>query len=445
MPAGPNQTKSGLGKFHRDFTYMPARAENGYMLAGPHRAEDDLRREVILVALEDRFSIARIPSLLHQAGCRVTVLGDPRAPVCYSRFVERMIPCPIDPPSAARALRELVSTCGANLPWVVFGDELALQAGILCRDEKWLSAIFPVDPFKSADMIFRKAAFMEAAAAANIPIPPMRVCRTVADALRAAEELQFPLFLKRDVDCAGAGVAQVKDKSKIVSVYQKLADTGPVVIQETIQGAVGKTNTLYHRGRLMCHTSAYATRTWPGEFGPSCIRQYFYDQGLEQIAADIGKITGFHGLCGFDWIHDSRTGKFIVIEFNGRVIATYHLGKHVHVSYERAVEDFLHDRVSVQRPYLRSGDHPIVHMFPQDIRRCISEKDVVGLTKWFTGFITTDMPWSDANLIVFFFLDFARLGRKRIGSYFRRLWSAPSFSTPSDPQPPLNSSRAAAG
>jgi predicted ATP-grasp superfamily ATP-dependent carboligase len=378
------------------------------------------RREVILFALEDRFSLARIPSLLYHAGCRVVVLGDPNTPVCSSRFVEKVIPCPIDPPSAAKALAQLIWQYGNSLPWVVFGDELALQAGILCREQKWLSKIFPVDPFKCADMIFRKAAFMEAAALGGIPIPPMRICTTVADAKKAAEDLNFPLFFKRDVDCAGAGVSLVSTKSGVVPTFQKLSDTGPVVIQEMIDGAVGKTNMLYSHGRLMCHTSAYATRTWPGKFGPSCIRKYFCDPQLERIAVDLGKLTGFHGLCGFDWVQDRRTGQFIVIEFNGRTIATYHLGKHVHVNYEAAIGDFLDGNATIREPWLHPGEAPIVHMFPQDVRRCITEYDLLGMAKWLIGSITTDMPWSDANLILFFYTDFIRLGYKRLRRFLRR-------------------------
>lgn len=389
------------------------------------------RREVILVALEDRFSLARIPSLLYHAGCRIVVLGDPETPVCASRFVEKVIPCPIDPPSAAKALTNLIWQYGHNLPWVVFGDELALQAGILCRDQKWLAKVFPVDPDKYADVIFRKAAFMEGAAVAGIPIPPMRVCRTAAEAKKAAEELKFPLFFKRDVDCAGAGVVLVSSHANVVPTFQKLSDTGPVVIQEMIKGAVGKTNMLYSHGELMCHTSAYATRTWPGKFGPSCIRKYFCDPRLEKVAADLGKVTGFHGLCGFDWVQDEKTGHFIVIEFNGRTIATYHLGKYVNVDYQRAVADFLHGNVTRQTPSLRPGHAPIVHMFPQDIRRCITEYDILGLAKWLVGGIKTDMPWNDANLIVFFYMDFVRLGYKRLRRFIRRRWK----HLPNQPMP----------
>jgi predicted ATP-grasp superfamily ATP-dependent carboligase len=378
------------------------------------------RHEVILVALEDRFSLARIPSLLYRSGCRVTVLGDPKAAVSASRFVERLVPCRVDPASAAEALGRLIGSYVQTLPWVILGDELALQAGIFCREQSWLQEIFPVDPWKSADVIFRKAAFMTAAAAAGIPIPPMRVCRSRAEALTAAQRLEFPLFFKRDVDCAGAGVRQIVDIADVGPAYDQLSDTGPVVVQQMIHGRVGKTNMLYSRGRLMCHTSAYAKRTWPGKFGPSCIREYFCDDRLEQIAAAIGAMTGFNGLCGFDWIQDDRTGQFFVIEFNGRAIATYHLGKHVGVSYERAVRDFLAGAFTVQHPRLITGTKPVIYMFPQDVRRCITDLDVVGLGKWLVGGVTTDMPWGDANLILFFFFEFARLGYKRVSRFIRR-------------------------
>ncbi|MGD0539968.1 MAG: hypothetical protein ABSB33_00485 [Tepidisphaeraceae bacterium] len=394
--------------------------------------------------MEDRFGLARIPSMLYRTGCRVTVLGDPNAPTSASRFIERMIPCPIDPPSAAKALSELVGTYRGQRPWIIFADELALQAGILCREQSWLKDAFPVDPWQSADMIFRKAAFMAAAEAARIPIPPMRVCRSRTEALAAAEQLELPLFFKRDVDCAGAGVVQVLADDDVGPTYDKLSDTGPVVVQQAIHGRVGKTNTLYSRGRLMCHTTAYAKRTWPGPFGPSCVREYFCDPRLEKIAESIGTMTGFHGLCGFDWVQDEKTGEFVVIEFNGRAIATYHLGKHVAVSYDRAVGDFLAGRFSVQHPRLITRDRPVIHMFPQDIRRCITDLDLIGLGKWLTGAVTNDMPWNDANLILFFFFGFVRLGYKRWRSFIRRRRGAAIPQSLQDPATRAASSHAMA-
>jgi carbamoylphosphate synthase large subunit len=389
------------------------------------------RRDAILFALENRFSLSRIPLMLHRAGCRVTLLGNPQSAVAASRFVHRMLPCPIDPPSAAKTLRKVMESHPGPLPWVVFGDELALQAGLLCKDQPWLKGVFPVDPSGPADAIFRKAAFMKAAQSAGIPIPAMRVCNSRSEATAAAAQLQFPLFFKRDLDCAGAGITQVNDPADVELAFENLSDTGAVVVQQKIHGRVGKTNTLYSHGRLMCHTSAYARKTWPGPHGPSCVREYFCHDELEKIAAAIGAMTGFHGLCGFDWIQDRETGRFLVIEFNGRPIATYHLAKYVGVHYAPAIRDFLAGRLTVQRPRMITSTRPVVHMFPQDVRRCITDWDFIGMAKWLVGDIITDTPWSDPNLVMFCYKSWAQLGYKRV----RRLIRRRSRRTPFAPSP----------
>jgi predicted ATP-grasp superfamily ATP-dependent carboligase len=386
------------------------------------------RRDVILFALENRYSMAPFPSMLHRTGCRVTVLGESKSCISTSRFVERIIPCSSDPTLAAQALRDLVGTYRDRLPWIIFADEPALQAGILCRDQPWLKDAYPVDPWRSADLIFRKSAFMIAAQAGGIPIPPTRICGSRDEALAAGQTLSLPLFLKRDVDCGGAGVVKVLHMDDVGSAYDKLADTGSVVVQQMVPGRLGKTNTFFSRGRLMCHTSSFAKRTWPAPFGASCIREYFCDDRLERIASGIGAVTAFNGFCGFDWIQDENTGEFAVIEFNGQAVSAYHLGKYVGVSYERAVADFLDGRFSTQRPRLTSTSRPIIHLFPQDIRRCITELDMIGLGNWLVGAVTTDTPWGDANIILFFLFDFVRLGYRRARNLIRRLLGEPAHT-----------------
>jgi len=74
------------------------------MLVRNSKQAGDCRRETVLLALEDRFGLSRIPTLLYRLGCRVTLIGDPDAPVAASRFIDRMIPYKLDPTFAARAL-----------------------------------------------------------------------------------------------------------------------------------------------------------------------------------------------------------------------------------------------------------------------------------------------------------------------------------------------------
>jgi len=392
-----------------------------------------MRHEVVLVVTEDRTGVARIPRLLHDAECRVTVLGNPKAPVRWSRYVNRFIECPPAGRLLIPRLRKLLDALYPVVPFVILADENALAAAGEYSSEKWIQDIFPVDlKGRGKDVILRKTSFMSAMLAAGVPVPPVRICRTLGEAMAAKDELRFPLFMKRDIDCAGAGVRQIMDATEIPAAFSKLSDQGPVVIQQMIHGQIGKTSGLFKRGRPMCFASAYAIKSWP-RFGPSAVRQYLCHPRLEELARKIGEATGFNGLCGFDWIHDSESGEFIVIEFNGRLISNYHLGHHVGIDYPRALNDFLCGRFSEQRPYLLPGVHPVIHMFPQDIRRCITDRDMLGLLKWMVGGVTNDIPWSDANLILFFCTDFIRLGYERLRRFIRRNMrrvTAPSAAAP---------------
>jgi hypothetical protein len=379
-----------------------------------------MRHDVLLVALENRFGVARFPVLLNEAGCRISVVGNPDGIVCWSRFIHRVIPCPKDARIVGEVLRrELAGR--EKQPWVIFTDEYALEAAAMCRGERWLKDIFPVDPLgPKVDVVLRKTTFMQAAKEAGLPIPRMRVCHSVAEAHDAGRELGFPIFMKRPVDCAGAGVIQILRDEDLPEAFYTLNQSGEVLVQEMIQGRLAKVNILMNRGRAMCWTSAFALQCWPGKFGPSCVREHLVDPQIDSLVQQLAEITGFHGLCGFDSILDKRTGKFIVIEFNGRLTPHYHLGRETGVDYVRAIGDFLEDRMSLQKPRLRPGQAQIVYIFPQHVRKCLSEGNWKDLLHWLPGASKNDIPWRDANLVLRFTLGLIGLFLSRITYKLRR-------------------------
>jgi hypothetical protein len=378
-----------------------------------------MRHHVYLVALENRFGVARFPSVLNRAGCRVTVVGNPAAMVCSSRFVQKVIPC--DEFTLAAVLQRQLAQNADPKPWVILTDEKSLNPVAACHGQPWTADVFPVPLTQAnADLILRKNSFMAAAANVELPIPPLRICHTLAQANAAANELTFPLFMKRDFDSAGAGVMQVFNATDVPAAFSRLSNTGPVLIQQMIHGPVVKTDVLYFRGKPMCWSCAYARQTWPGQWGPSCVREYLVDPRIEPIVRRIGALTGFHGLCGFDSIHDSKTGRLIVIEFNARLVPYYHLACHVGVDYFRAISDFLAGRFTEQRPRMPRDKPPIIYVFPQDLRRCISQRDLRGLLKWLPGLSQKDIPWRDTNLIFRFFVDYAKIVVGKLHQKFKR-------------------------
>ena len=65
--------------------------------------------EVLLIAGIDAIGLARFPYLLHNAGCRVTLLSPPNLAVNRSRYVDRHLPTSTDPQTRALHLKEVLS------------------------------------------------------------------------------------------------------------------------------------------------------------------------------------------------------------------------------------------------------------------------------------------------------------------------------------------------
>ena len=224
--------------------------------------------QAIVIALENRYGVARLPQVLHAAGCRTTVLGLASNPVCFSRHVDRVVACGSEPRQLIAALKSLLSHCPGPRPWVIIGDETSLMALSHGRDEKWMQDLFPFDFASGFDVAMRKTCFAPAATAAGIPMPRWRVCPSLAEAESAAESLVFPVFMKRDMSTAGTGVLQLHRRDQIAPAFARLGRHAPVLLQETAAGVVGKTDVLYHRGIPWCWAHSFAVKTHPGRFQP---------------------------------------------------------------------------------------------------------------------------------------------------------------------------------
>ena len=88
----------------------------------------------------------------------------------------------------------------------------------------------------------------------------------------------------------------------------------------------------------------------------------------------------------------------VVIEFNGRVTPAFHLASHSGVDFAKGIAAMLEGETSESFAPARSS--PPIYMFPQDLERCIEERDIRGLLKWFTGQTRNDIiPWNDFGLL----------------------------------------------
>ena len=101
--------------------------------------------EVLLVTGIDALGLARFPYLLHNAGCRVTLMSPHGLAVNWSRYVSSHLPTSTDPQDLALHLKEVLSTERKPFAWVIIGDEPTLIALAEHHGQAWLDGRFPVD------------------------------------------------------------------------------------------------------------------------------------------------------------------------------------------------------------------------------------------------------------------------------------------------------------
>jgi carbamoyl-phosphate synthase large subunit len=167
----------------------------------------------------------------------------------------------------------------------------------------------------------------------------------------------------------------------------------PIILQRYIAGQLGATSVLYEHGVPKCWFSCLVRRTWPTAVSASTVLQPIWRSEIESILTRLGAITGFHGLCGVDWVIDAQQGSLYVLEMNPRPTPGLHLAVSAGVSFSRAIAEMLSGNASVQRPTDTSG--ALVRLFPQNLLPAIAERDLPGfLRTW------KDAPWTDPMLLL---------------------------------------------
>ena len=349
----------------------------------------DKKPNVLLVCSNDGFqNLLRIPLILHEAGCNVTLLTVQNNLLARSRFVNFVLPPESDIRSLIIALKTHLSGKQGHYAWVLIGDESPLFEIIKYREESWLEDWFPVDVRSDAmEIISSKDGFVKACVTHGVPYPTTQVSSCINHALSAAEYIGYPVMLKTTRGSSGIGVRFAKNPDELLNAFKSVGSPPKFVLQKYVSGYVGVTEILMDHGNPLAWISSYKYQTLNGPFGPSCVRQFMTHSTMETIIRQIGEMTKFHGLCGFDWIHDKDKDSISVIEFHARPPSGFHLGKVCNVNFADGIRDMLSGKKTLRRPVVppSAAGPKRAYMFPQHISRCIKERDFKDLIHWIPG------------------------------------------------------------
>ena len=86
------------------------------------------------------------------------------------------------------------------------------------------------------------------------------------------------------------------------------------------------------------------------------MRRMVHPPGMEALVARVAAATGFHGLCGFDWVQDAESGRIMLLEFHPRTPSGFGWGRYAGVDVPAALRDVINDQPLIARAPLPQAD-----------------------------------------------------------------------------------------
>ena len=402
---------------------------------------------LLLVVQPSALGAARLPRLLHDSGCRVTLFAVRDAVAARAGCLDQHIPAPVSREEYFAALGGHLGREGVRYDWVLPATDADVRGLYARRAEPWAACCFPADPTSpDAEAVFSKAAFGRVMERLGVPVPRARIAEELDTALAAAREIGFPLIIKPLAGSAGAGTTRVADEAELCRAFAGVAEHGSVLVQRYVEGMVGSAQVVFNRGEVRAWASSYKLLTWPGPYSPSSCRLFRTIPALEPHLARIGAAFRLHGLMGLDFMEEAATGEVSFLELNPRPGAIAHTCRVAGAD----VRGPLHDLASGMPGtgiVRQSGTDLVLPLFPQDLLRGVREADWLSLSRWlWTPDEWRDVPWREPRLLARHLLILAQNARWELGRVvLGPAPSAPSGRHPASPPSPSSGRTPPAG
>lgn len=276
---------------------------------------------VVVTDGEQRSALAIVRSLGAE-GYRVVVASAHPAPLAgASTFCVRQVRAP-DPSSDEHAYAQfIVELCReSSASWLIPVTELSLRVLLPIRDRVEAQVPFPDAATFSA--ISDKERLLAVAAELGIDVPK-QVTVTSSKDLPASREIAFPLVIKpsRSVHLGHKfGVQYALDAAELLATASQMpAAAYPLLLQERIAGP-GTGIFLLRCGGKTCAVFAHRRiREKPPSGGVSVVAESI-PANPHLVAQSIRLLDAFHwqGVAMVEYKHDTRSGRTVLMEVNGR-------------------------------------------------------------------------------------------------------------------------------
>ncbi len=309
---------------------------------------------ILFVSLGNDVASDRIVAAMGRLGARCAILGAPDVFAAQSRFAERVYPLPRRGGSWARGLFLGIGLARIARDFrpdlVIPLDEFSAQS---LRDPKLyrraarevralLSASFG-SPETFATLCSRHQ-LVELAASLGIATPTQVPIEDLATARRVVAELGYPIVLKREQTCGGAGVAIVHNDAALADAFRRAAAKAAtkrrvqrllardvdadsaLVLQRHVAGALAFRVLACKDGHVLDGISFRSDCVHPPVTGASTVLTPIERPDMDAAAERLVAELGCSGLVSLDFLLPID-GLAVFIELNARPVASGHLGR----------------------------------------------------------------------------------------------------------------------
>jgi hypothetical protein len=396
--------------------------------------------KILFLELTNNVGADRVVSALANAGAECALISPPDSYCCVSRSVSRHYPLPRQRGlwmSTLRVKRRLEQVCQAWQPdWIVPLDDIAawqLRSLASCSSvsesvrlllRKSLGAPAGYEP---ATM---RSALLDRASALGVRAPVSIAVRTLAEAREAAARVGFPLVLKLEHTCGGAGVKIIQSPGELEAeiaahtrwrhelrtamkhaIWRQAGldwlDAPPFNIQAHVDGGLGMRTVVAVNGRVLSGVSFAAIAVHPEPTGPCSVLRPIQHAAMDAAAAQVASDLRASGFLSFDFVL-AGNGEATLIELNARPVGSVHLGTR-----------FGHDVCGALAAHIEGRPIPAdaeeappdieVALFPKEL-----ERDPASPRLWEGSGVLHDVPWSDPPVVAAYLKALAKTNPARM-------------------------------
>ncbi len=146
--------------------------------------------------------------------------------------------------------------------------------------------------------------------------------------------VELPVVIKITKTSGAAGFRKIYKREDLEKTYFDVVQTNNLpesdlpMIQQLVEGPTTCTLHLCNQGDVLGEVMYQGLRTMPRNGGTTVFRESLSDPACQQAAAKIVKHLDFSGLCGFDFITDTKTGRPFLVDGNCRITPAVTMAYH---------------------------------------------------------------------------------------------------------------------